>query len=183
GERAVAAVAAIREPKAVPVLRDILKTSNDTTWNSAAIRALGALGEKEFAPQFLEIVQDLKDPLAPAALIALGDLGEAKALPKIKDGLASRNDHVALSSARAAGKLLARAEGKADDLRDQLAALVADADASQELRAAALEALVAVKDPRLDKALATAVRDAGLEGSGLLVRTEQLLRERKVKVL
>src|SRR5262249_44742640 len=139
-EDAVAVLAAIREPKAAGVLRDILKNSNDTAWNGVAIRALGALGEKDAATRCLEIVQDRKDPLAPAALIALGDLGEAKALPKIKDGLASRNDHVALSSARAAGKLLARAEGKADDLRDQLAALVADADASQELRAAALEA-------------------------------------------
>src|SRR5262249_57242432 len=116
GERAVAAVAAIREPKAVPVLRDILKTSNDTTWNSAAIRALGALGEKEFAPQFLEIVQDLKNPLAPAALVALGDLGEAKALPKVREGLASRNPQVAHASARAAGRLLALPGVKADQL-------------------------------------------------------------------
>jgi HEAT repeat protein len=181
-EQAVAALAAIREPKAVPVLRDILKTSNDTTWNSAAIRALGALGEKEYAPQFLEIVQDLKNPLAPAALIALADLGEAKALPKVRDALASRNRHVALTAARAAGKLLAPAGMKADDLRDQLAALVADADADEALRLAALDALVKVNDPRLDKALRAAVRDAGLEGTTLLARTEQLLAERKVKL-
>ena len=82
-EEAAAALAAIHDPKAVPVLRDILKTSNDTTWNSAAIRALGALGEKEYTTQFLEIVQDSKNPLAPAALVALGDLGETKALPKV----------------------------------------------------------------------------------------------------
>ena len=37
-EQAAAALAAIRDPRTVPVLRDILKTSNDTTWNSAAIR-------------------------------------------------------------------------------------------------------------------------------------------------
>src|SRR5262249_24428172 len=162
--------------------RDILKTSNDTTWNSAAIRALGALGEKEFAAQFLEIVQDLKDPLAPAALIALGDLGETKALPKVREGLASRKDSVAYAAARAARKLLAVPGVKADELRDQLAALFADGDAGEGLRLAALEALVAVNDTRLDKALRAAVRDAGLDGSSLLARTEQLLRERKVKV-
>ncbi len=58
-EAAVQALAAIKDPRAVPVLRQILKESNDTTWNSAAIRALGALGEKEFAPQFLEYIQDI----------------------------------------------------------------------------------------------------------------------------
>jgi HEAT repeat protein len=181
-EPAVTALAAMRDARAVPVLRDILKTSNDTTWNSAAIRALGALGEKEFSPQFLEIIQDLKNPLAPAALVALGDLGEAKALPKVREGLASRNAHVAHASARAAGKLLALPGVKADDVRDQLAALFADADAGEGLRLAALDTLVQVNDPRLDRALRAAVRDAGLEGTSLMARTEQLLAERKVKL-
>jgi hypothetical protein len=140
------------------------------------------LGEKEFAGQFLEIVQDLKNPLAPAALVALGDLAEAKALPKVRDGLGSRNQSVAYASARAAGKLLALPGVKADDLRDQLAALFADADASEWLRLAALDTLVKVKDPRLDKALRAAVRDAGLEGTSLMARTEQLLTEHKVKL-
>src|SRR5258707_885947 len=78
-EEAVAALAAIGDPRTVPALRDILQTSNNTAWNGVAIRVLGALGEKEFAPQFLEIVQDLKRPLAAQALVALGDLGEGKA--------------------------------------------------------------------------------------------------------
>ena len=182
-ETAVYALAAIKDPRAVPVLRQILKESNDTTWNSAAIRALGALGEKEFAPQFLEYVQDLKNPLAPAALLALADLGEVKALPKIREALSSRNESLAYTSARAAGKLLAIPGVKADDLRDQLAALFADGDASEGLRHAALEALVAENDPRLDKALLTAVRDGSLENTSLLQRTEELLAKRKVKVL
>jgi HEAT repeat protein len=182
-EAAVQALAAIRDPRAVPVLRQILKESNDTTWNSAAIRALGALGEKEFAPQFLEYIQDLKNPLAPAAIIALADLGEVKALPKIREGLSSRNEHLAYTCAHAAGKLLAIPGVKADELRDQLAALFADGDASEGLRRAALEALVAANDPRLDKALLTAVRDGSLEHTSLLQRTEDLLAKRKVKVL
>jgi hypothetical protein len=181
-EQAVAALAAIREPKAVEALRTILKTSNDTTWNSAAIRSLGALGVKDMALQLLDIVKDLRHPLAPAALIALGDLGEERSLPKVREGLASRNDRLAVASARAAGKLLARSDAKTDNERDQLAALVADADAAQQVRAAALDALLALKDARLDRALAVAVRDAGLEGSGLLAHIEKLLRERKVKL-
>ncbi len=181
-EEAVAALAAIRDPRTVPVLRDILKTSNDTSWSSVAIRALGALGEKEFAAQFLEIAQDLKNPLAPAALLALGDLDEVKALPKVREGLASRNDRIAFASTRAAAKLLAVKDVKADEIRDQLATLFADADAHAGLRLAALDALVAVNDPRLEQALKAAVRDAGLEGSELMARTEKLLRERKVKL-
>ncbi len=181
-EEAVFALAAMRDPRAVPVLRDILKTSNDTSWNSVAIRALGALGEKEFAESFLEMVQDLKNPLAPAALVALGDLGEVKALPKVREGLASRNARIAFASARAAAKLLAVKDVKADDLRDQLAALFADADAEAGLRLAALNALVAVNDPRLEKALKAAIRDSGLENSELMARTERLLRDRKVKL-
>lgn len=181
-EQAVAALAAIKEPKAVPVLRDILKASNDTSWNGVAIRALGALGDKEQAPRLLEIVQDLKRPLAPAALIALGDLGEVKALPKVGEGLTSRSDRVVVASARTAGKLIGRTDADTVALRDQLAALFADADAGQEVRLAALDALLALKDPRVNRVLAAAVRDAGLEGSSLLDRIERLLRQRKVKL-
>ena len=94
----------------------------------------------------------------------------------------SRNHAVAYASARAAGKLLVLPGVKGDDLRDQLAALFADADADEWLRLTALETLVKVNDPRLDQALRTAVRDAGLEGSGLMTRTEQLLAKRKVKL-
>src|SRR3989442_14393372 len=92
GEQAVAALGAVREPKAVDALRKILKTSNDTSWNAAAIRALGRLGDKELTPQCLQIIQDLKDPLAPAALMALGDLGEANALANVRAAVESRND-------------------------------------------------------------------------------------------
>ena len=110
------------------------------------------------------------------------DLGEVKALPRIREALKSRNDHIALASIRAATKLVPLANEKTDDVRDQLAALLADADANQGLRLAALEALLALKDTRLDRTLDLVVRDAGLEGSNLLERTETLLRERKVKL-
>ena len=47
-EEAISALAAIREPRAVGELRKILETSNDVAWNSAAVRALGALGTSDF---------------------------------------------------------------------------------------------------------------------------------------
>jgi hypothetical protein len=128
----------------------------------------------------LQVTQSLQNPLAPSALIALGDLGEAKALPVTREGFSSRSDEVVTACARAAGALLARPGVQADDVRDRLAALVADADASQAARGAALDSLLALNDPRLDRALGAAVRDAGLEGSELLARIEKLLTDRKV---
>ncbi|MDB5385373.1 MAG: hypothetical protein JWM11_1019 [Planctomycetaceae bacterium] len=181
-EQAVAALVAIRDPKTVPALRQILKTSQDLKWNAAAIRGLGAVGAKEVIVQLLKIVQDLRQPLAPAALIALGDLREVKALATVQEGLLSRNDRVVIASARAAGKLVPAAEGQAEEIRTQLVTLLANADATEEVRAAVLDALLAIKDPRLNRALNAAVRDAGLEGSALLERIEKVMREQKIEL-
>lgn len=181
-EQAVAALAAIREPNAGPELKHVLETSNDLAWKSAAIRVLGRLGEVEFGSQFLEIARNLKDPLAPSALIALGDLGEAKALELVREGMTSRSTEVLVASLRAAGRLLALPDIQADDIHDQLASVLADFDAPQEAREVAFNSLVTLKDPRLDTALIAAVGDASLEGSELLKRIEKLLRERKIKI-
>jgi HEAT repeat protein len=180
-EQAISALAMIREPRAVGELRKILETSNDVAWNSAAIRGLGRLGAVELAPRFLEMARSAKSPLAPSALIALGDLHEARALEIARAGFASRNTEMLTASARAAGNLVALPGVKADDVRDRLASLLADPGAPQEARVAALDSLVALNDPRLDSALAEAVRDAGLEGGDLVDRIEKLLRKRKVR--
>jgi hypothetical protein len=50
------------------------------------------------------------------------------------------------------------------------------------MRAAALEALIMIEDPRIHTALAAAVADAGLEGTSLQGRAEELMRERKVRL-
>ncbi len=138
-EQAVAALAAIREPRAGAELRKILETSNDIAWNSAAVRALGRLGELELGPQFLDMARNAKNPLVASALIALADLGEAKGLEIVREGFTSRNNEVLSASGRAAGKLLALPSVRGDDVRDQLASLVADPDAPQEARVAALD--------------------------------------------
>jgi len=185
-DAAVEALAAIREPKAVPELRKIWETSNDLGWNSAAIRALGRLDQVDTAPRLLELARDRRNPLAAAALIALGDLKVATALPIVLDGLGSRNDDGVVAAARAALKLLAVPENRvklgSDEVRDRLAALLADSDASQAVRAAALESLVSLNDPRLGKALVTAASDGALEGSELMQRMEELLAHRKQKL-
>jgi len=179
-EEAVAALAAIKEPQAVARLREILETSNDLAWNTAAVRGLGAMGAQEMTPKLLSLIDNLRNPLVPAALVALADLGEGKALEKAREGLGSRNDRIVTASARAAGKLLARPGVNDADLRARLAALLGDADANVISRTAALDALLALKDERLDGVLAKVVREANLEGSDLQSRVERLMRERKV---
>jgi HEAT repeat protein len=181
-EDAISALGAIRDPRAVPELRKILTTSNDVAWNSAAVRGLGRLGASDLAPQFLQMAQNAKNPLAPSALIALGDLKEASAIAAVRAGLASRNTELLAAAARAAGSLAALPGVTADDVREHLASLLADSGAPQEARAAALDSLVVLKDARLDAALAQAERDAGLEDSDLLSKIEKLLRERKIKL-
>lgn len=181
-EQAVAALVAMRDPRTLDEARKVLATSNDTTWNRAAIRLLGALKAKEFAAQFTALLADWKNPLAPAALIALADLGDPQVLPKISEALTARSDTIVVAGAAAARRLLAHPEIQADGTRDQLAALLADASASEPTRRAALDALVALQDPRLDRALLTAAGDANLERTSLLAEVERLLRERKIKL-
>jgi HEAT repeat protein len=181
-EQAISALAAIRERRAVGELRKILEKSNDVAWNSAAVRALGALGASDFAPQFLEMAQDTGNPLGPSALIALGDLHEVKALEIARAGFASRNSERLAASARAAGNLVVLPGVSADDVRDRLAALLADRGAWQPARLAALNSLLALNDPLLDGALALAVRDAGLESSDLLNKIEEQLSKRNVRL-
>jgi HEAT repeat protein len=180
--QAVAALVAIRDPRAVDEAKKILETSNDTTWNRAAIRVLGALGAKEIAPKLWPLLADWKNPLAPAALSALADLGDVQVLPKIKEALAARSDFIVVAGAAAARRILARQDVKADDIRDQLAGLLADSSASEQTRRAALDTLSALNDPRLDGALITAVADGNLERTDLLAQVERLLRERKVRL-
>jgi HEAT repeat protein len=181
-EQAISALAAIREPGTINKLREVLATSNDVEWNSAAVRGLGRLGARDLAPQFLEMAQDSSSPLAPSALVALGDLHEPKALPIVRAGLNSRSTEMLTASARAAGNLAGLPDAKADDVRVQLASLLTDPQAPQDARAAALDSLLALDDPRLDGALAKAEGDAGLEESDLLNRIEQLLHQRKVRL-
>jgi HEAT repeat protein len=181
-EEAISALAAIREPRALGELRKVLETSNDVAWNSAAVRALGALGASDLAPRFLEMAQDTANPLGPSALVALGDLHEAKAMEIARAGFASRNPERLAASAVAAGKLLALPGVSADDVRDRLAAVLGDRGASQPARLAALNSLLALNDRRLDGALALAVRDAALESSELLNRIEEQLCKRRVKL-
>ena len=180
-EKAIAALAAIRDPRSVGELRRILDTSNDAEWNAAAIEALGTLGASDLDIRFLGTARDARSPLAPAALIALGNLHDNAALPVVRTALLSRRPDMVAAGARAAGHLM----GLPADVRDQLDALLGDPAASIDARAAALDSLLALQDPRLDEALRHADRDSVLEQDpeALLSRVEKLLADRKVQLV
>jgi HEAT repeat protein len=177
-EEAIDAVVAAAGPKVVGELQRIWQTSNDPTSNAAAFRALARLGQQDIAPRLLEIAKTPGDPLAPPALLALADLGNAEALPIVADALTSRRDAVVLNAARAGVALLKKPDLKDDRVRDGLAGLLSGADASPEVRSAALDALVSLDDPRLLAALNVAASDVNLEGSPLLARIEAELETR-----
>ena len=177
-EEAINAVVAAGGPKVVAELQRIWQTSNDPISNAAAFRALARLGQQDIAPKLLEIAKAAGDPLAPPALLALADLGTAEALPIVADALNSRRDAVVLNAARAAVTLLGNPSLKGAKVRDRLASLVADADASHDVRNAALDALVSLDDPRLLASLDAAARDVNLEGTPLLAKIEAALETR-----
>lgn len=181
-DQAVSALAAIRDPASIETLRNVLASSNDGRWNGAALRALGALGDRDIIPRCLELARDLQHPLAPAALIALGDLAEAGALDHVRAALASRNEKVLAAGVRAAGKLSSLPNVAADDLRARIAAVLADANAPIDARRSALDALLARDDSRINDALSAAILDAGLEGSKLLSQIEELASSRKLEL-
>lgn len=174
-EEAVDAIAAIGEPKAIPELRRIWLTSNDLAWNAAAIRALARLGQQDIAAKLMEIARTPGDPLADSALIGLGDLGRGEALPIVREALNSRRDDIVIAATRAAAALLARPDLKDDAIRERLAALLADSDASPAVRQSALRALTALNDIRLRATLPVVARDANLEGTPLLQEVELAL--------
>ena len=177
-EEAINAVVAAGGPKVVAELQRIWETSNDPTSNAAAFRALARLGQQEIAPKLLEIARTAGDPLAPQALLALADLGTPETLPIVADALNSRRDAVVLNATRAAVTLLKKPSLPGDKVRDRLASLLADPDASVEVRNATLDALVSLADPRLLASLNAAASDVNLEGTPLLARIEAALETR-----
>ena len=179
-DHAVEALGAIADPRAVPELRRIWQTSNDLTWNAAVIRALARLGQGDIAAKLLELARVAGDPLAPSALVGLGYLGSPEALPIVQEAIASRSEALVIAATEAAATLLARPALKSEAIRDRLAALLADADASPAVRQAALAALIKLNDPRLVPTLTAVARDANLESSPLLVEVERELAKRSV---
>ena len=107
-DRAVEALGAIGDPRAIPELRRIWQTSNDLAWNAAAIRALARLGQADLTPKLLDLAKVPGEPLAASALVGLGYLGSPEALPIVLQTLSSRSDELVIAATQAAARLLVR---------------------------------------------------------------------------
>ena len=178
---AVDALAAIREPRAIPELRDLAAEQRPRLERR---RNAGAgpprPGGHRLAPARVGAGPE-RPPHGPGAPRTGGPqrvpgapLDPGRAILAKRRGRDRRDP--------GARKLLAQAGVRADDVRDELASLLTDIHANQAVRAAALETLVSLDDPRLAAALRAAARDAGLEGSPLLQAVEERLAARKEKL-
>ncbi len=128
----------------------------------------------------MKVVKDFNDPLATDALRALGDLGHDEVGSLIQVGIQSRSDSIVIEGTLAAEQLLSRSLRPFPVIREQLADLVTNRRASTTVRWAALDALVALDDPRLNDPLRLSVRDAAIESTPLMTRIEELLALRSV---
>ena len=99
--------------------------------------------------------------------------GSPEALPIVQEAIGSRSEALVIAATEAAARLLARPELKSEPIRDRLAALLADADASPPCRTAALEALDRAQRPPPRADLSAVARDANLEGTPLLIEVER----------
>ena len=183
-EAALEAIVGIAKPGTAEQLLDVYASSNDSGWKRAAVRGLGLLGHTAFADELVALTRDRKHPLAAAALLARADLGDVDVIELLPDALASRSQAVVIAAARAAARLLPERDGQGNEeaIRIALAALARDAAATEAVRRNALEALVVAEDDRLDEVLTAMLRDVRLEGTELLARVSELLRDRKVRM-
>ena len=180
---AVRALGAIREPRTRDELWKILETSHDRQWNAAALQGLVAVRDEKVKDRLLEILGNARHPLLADAVTAAGELGDTDALPLLAPLVGSRNQPVAYAALRAVPPLATREKIGDDDerqkaLRDVVGAvlaLLADPDADQNLRLAALYTARQLDDDRIRPAFKTLTDQAELEGSHILTRLESEL--------
>ncbi len=158
-EDAVAALVAMRDSRTVEEMRRILETSNDDAWNAAAVLVLGGLGEQRLRERFYAYAQDGSSKLAAAAMIALAELGDVRVLEFIRQWLDQRELEMHIAAARAASIALARHRMQADDIADELAAILG-AGSDRIASRVAFETLAALDDRRLNAAAASALRNS-----------------------
>ena len=111
------------------------------------------------------------DPLAPSALVGLGYLGSPEALPIVQEAIASRSEALVIAATaggrQAAGSTRAQVRSRSATGSPHSWPMPTH---PPRVRHAALEALVALNDPRLVPTLSAVARDANLEGTPLLIR-------------
>jgi HEAT repeat protein len=181
---AVRALGAIREARTATELWNILNTSHDAAWNSAALAGLVAVRDPKINERLLAILKEPRNPLLVTAVTSAAELDTPDSLPLLAPLTRSRNDQVALAALNAIEKLAKSKDADNVQRRDALAkalpdvlALVADPDANLQLRIAAVDTATTIPDPRVREVFSNLANQSGLENTPLLQRVEQELRQ------
>jgi len=145
------ALGLLRDPKAIPGLRAVLKDRGDPELRAHCALALGLTGRMDAVPDLRSALVEKGSPaLQRESALALGILGDAGAAKVLSELLsASGPEHVRASAARALGEL--GGESAADALLD----LLGDRGASGAARGQAAVGLGILLDGRRPGGLAT----------------------------
>jgi hypothetical protein len=182
-EDAVRALADIRKPGTEEELLGIYRKSNDPNWKRSAMRALALLGHRSLLADWRAMAANLRDPHTASAMLALADLDALTDTTAVVRGLSSRNEQLATACAGVAGKLLKRGKlgAGAGPLTAKLAETARDTEATEELRRAALRALLVGEDKAtLGPTLRALIRDASLTNRGILPLLRTEVKKRKL---
>jgi hypothetical protein len=167
---------------AVPELLNAWGQPLDTQESLAFAQACSIVADSRLVPAVSTLLDPRQWQIRAYAIEALTKIDSEEAAsalwPHRDEALSSRSDELVIAACRAAAKLLARPDLKSDAVRDRLATLLADPNASAAVRQAALESMLALGDSRLAPALASVARDANLEGTPLLLEVERAIAKR-----
>ena len=147
----------LRDAKAIPPLRAVLKDRGDPELRAHCALALGLMGRMDAVPDLRAALLERGSPaLQREAALALGILGDAGASKVLSDLLAASGpEHVRASAARALGEL------GGETAADALLALLGDRSASGAARGQAAVGLGIILDARRPGALSSL--SAGLD--------------------
>ncbi len=156
-ERATNILSCFRDPKAIPLLSEVLQ-NDDASSRLYAARVLGTIiryaGKEERQAAVPVLINDLDDSdsrVRTWAASSLGYIGDSTVIPKLIERVKDEDSYVRRSSIRALGKI-----GETSVLPVLLGALD---DEEHELRRAAVDALGELNDPVVVAPLIKALSD------------------------
>jgi len=148
---AIRALAATRDPRAVPPIARLLDSSDDTVREVAA-EALGAIGDKSACDQLVKLLRSDNSTLLLKVISALRKVATDQAVPALIPLVQHANPSVRRQTVELLGDL------RPEDAFDLFAELLSD-DVSFEVRAAAAKGLGKLKDKHGIRLLEQALRD------------------------
>ena len=175
---AARALAAIGQKQSADELWNIIETSNDRQWSSAALQGLASMKDERIGAKLKEILGNERHPLMLAAIDAAMELDDGSLVELITPHVLSRNHAIAQQSLAALNHLITRALDRKetppglDATGTALITVLNDPDIHMNLRLSAFETLRSLDDNRLNRTLRALADRARLENTELLKRIQ-----------